>query len=116
VPRRDLSWADDHGVDFCNDANHPQAAARLAAAGAQLLCYPLNNMLDPRTADRWRERSVANLQARALETGCWIVAADVTGRRGEQISYGCTAVCSPDGAVVARAPELAEGVAVYDLG
>jgi len=30
-----------------------------------VLCFPLNNVLPPATAERWRERSIGNLVARA---------------------------------------------------
>nr|WP_315384342.1 nitrilase-related carbon-nitrogen hydrolase [uncultured Sphingomonas sp.] len=69
----------------------------------------------PRTAERWREKSLANLVARARQTGCWVASADVAGTANDRLSYGCTAVLSPAGDVMARVPELAEGVAVFDL-
>lgn len=104
-----------YGINICNDANHPEAAARLADQGAGLLLFPLNNLLRPETAARWREKSLANLIARARETGCWIASADVAGAASERCSYGCTAVLSPTGDVRARVPEMEEGIAVFDL-
>jgi predicted amidohydrolase len=104
-----------YGINICNDANHPDAAAQVASKGADLILYPLNNMLPPATAERWRERSLANLVARARQTRCWIASSDVTGASDGLLSYGCTAIVAPDGLVVARVPELSEGVAVYDL-
>ena len=109
--RSGLHW----GINICNDANYPQAAASVAAQGAELILYPLNNLLRPETAERWREKSLANLAARARETGCWIASADVTGTADGRLSYGCTAILSPAGKVVARVPELQEGVALFDL-
>jgi predicted amidohydrolase len=103
------------GINICNDANHPTAASRLADRGARLICYPLNNVMRPAVADSWRTLSVANLTSRARETGCWIMSADVTGTVGDRLSHGCTMIVSPDGAIVARAAEGAEGAAVYDL-
>lgn len=104
-----------YGINICNDANYPEAAARLADRGAGLILYPLNNLLRPETAERWRARSLANLAARARETGCWVVSADVAGAAGDCRSYGCTAIVSPAGEVVARVPELMKGVASFDL-
>ena len=72
-------------------------------------------MLRQETADRWREKSLANLIDRARQTGCWVASADVTGTSGNLVSYGCTAIVTPEGSVVARVPELQEGVAVYDM-
>lgn len=104
-----------YGINICNDANHADAAARISRQGAELILYPLNNMLRPVTAARWRAKSLANLIDRARQTGCWIASSDVTGAAGDLLSYGCTAIVSPDGQVVARVPELMEGVAVHDL-
>ncbi len=104
-----------YGIAICNDANHAEPAQRLADGGAALILYPLNNMLPPSTADRWRSRSIANLQARARQTGCWIASADVTGGQAGRVSHGCTAIVSPDGAIVARAEEGREAVAIFDL-
>lgn len=104
-----------YGINICNDANHADAADRIARQGADLILYPLNNMLPPATADRWREKSIANLVDRARQTGCWIASSDVAGVSGDRMSYGCTAIVAPDGSVVARVPELGAGVAVYDI-
>jgi len=104
-----------YGINICNDANYPAAAARLADQGADLILYPLNNLLRPETAERWREKSLANLVARARDTGCWIASADVAGRANDGVSYGCSAIVSPDGKVVARVPELQEGTAVWEV-
>ena len=104
-----------YGINICNDANHADAAERIQRQGAELILYPLNNMLRPATAERWRERSLANLVDRARQTGCWIASSDVTGASDGLLSYGCTAIVAPDGDVVARVPELREGVAVYDM-
>jgi 5-aminopentanamidase len=104
-----------YGINICNDANHADAAERISSQGAELILYPLNNMLRRPTADRWRAKSLSNLVARARQTGCWIASADVTGYVGDLISYGCTAIVAPDGEVVARVPELREGAAIYDV-
>lgn len=104
-----------YGINICNDANHPEAAARLADQGADLILYPLNNLLRPETAARWRARSLANLVSRARQTGCWIVSADVAGVAGGLQSFGCTAIVSPQGTVMARVAELQEGIAVFTL-
>ncbi len=104
-----------YGVNICNDANHPSAAQRIADQGARLIIYPLNNMLRSETADRWREKSLANLIDRARQTGCWVASSDVTGTSGNLMSWGCTAIVTPEGGMVARVPELNEGVAVYEI-
>lgn len=104
-----------YGLNICNDANHGDAAERIASQSADLILYPLNNMLRPETAERWREKSLANLVDRARQTDCWIASADVAGTSDGLLSYGCTAIVAPDGQVVARVPELSEGAVVYDV-
>jgi predicted amidohydrolase len=94
-----------YGINICNDANHADAAERVSCQDAALILYPLNNMLPRETAERWRERSKANLVARARQTSCWIASADVTGCVGDFISFGCTAIVHPDGQVVSHVPE-----------
>lgn len=104
-----------YGINICNDANHADAAEQIACQNAELILFPLNNMLPPATAERWRGKSLANLINRARQTGCWIASSDVTGASEGLLSYGCTAIVAPDGHVVARVPELNEGVAVYHI-
>ena len=108
-----LGWP--FGLNICNDANFPDAALRISRQGDKLLCYPLNNILAPATAERWRERGLANLKQRAIETGCWVASSDVVGRSGELVSYGLTCILRADGEVLARVPEHEEGVATFDL-
>ena len=104
-----------YGINICFDANFPASAKRLSDAGARLICYPLNNMLAPATADRWRARSIENLQDRARETGCWVASSDVVGRHGEKRSHGCTCIVNPEGVVVGRVEEGIEGVVVHHI-
>jgi predicted amidohydrolase len=103
------------GINICNDANFSDAALKISRQGARLLCYPLNNMLLPKNATKWRSRSVSNLQARAIATGCWVMSSDVVGHHGNQMSYGCPCIVSPNGDVVTRAPEEAEAAVLFDL-
>lgn len=104
-----------YGVNICNDANYPDTAQRIADQDAGLILYPLNNMLRSETADRWREKSLANLIDRARQTGCWVASSDVTGTSGDLMSWGCTAIVTPEDSVVCRVQELSEDVAVYDI-
>jgi predicted amidohydrolase len=102
-------------VNICNDANHPALAQQAADGGASVLCYPLNNALPPAVAERWRERHIGNLVARARETRCWVVSSDVAGACGDKVSFGCTAIVSPEGEVKARVPEGTVGKIVRDV-
>ncbi len=103
------------GINICHDANFPDAALNIGQQGARLICFPLNNMLLPQTASKWRRKSLENLQNRAIETGCWVVSSDGVGTHGEKISYGCTCIIQPDGQVVKRVAEGIEGNIVFDL-
>jgi predicted amidohydrolase len=104
-----------YGINICNDANHAEPADQIARQDADLILYPLNNMLAPATAEHWREKSLANLVKRARQTGCWIASSDVTGANGGLVSFGCTAIIAPDGQIIARVPELNDGVVVHDI-
>ncbi|MES2073937.1 MAG: carbon-nitrogen hydrolase family protein [Pseudomonadota bacterium] len=105
-----------YGINICFDANFPESAKRLSDQGASLICYPLNNMLHPATADKWRDKSIENLRSRALETGCWVASSDVVGTHENKLSHGCTCIVSPDGDIVARVAEGEEGIVVCDIG
>lgn len=108
-----------YGINICNDANYPDCAADIRQQGAQLLCYPLNNMLNPSTADQWRSKSIDNLRQRAMETGCWVASADVVGSlvgtHENKISHGCTCIVAPDGSIVASVAEGSEGAIVFSI-
>jgi 5-aminopentanamidase len=104
-----------YGINICNDANYPDAAKRLADQRTTLILCPLNNMLKRQTAASWRNRSVANLVARAQQTGCWVASADVIGEVGDLLSYGCTMIIRPDGEIMGRVSERLEGATVFDL-
>ena len=102
-------------INICNDANYPELAQRARKGGAAVLCFPLNNVLPPATAEQWRERSIGNLVARARETRCWAVSSDVAGACGTGMSLGCTMIVSPEGEIKARIPEGTTGKIVLDL-
>lgn len=104
-----------YGINICNDANHADSAEKIVRQAADLILYPLNNTLRPEVAQRWRKKSLANLINRARQTGCWIASSDVTGALDGRLSYGCTAIVTPDGEVVARVPEQTEGAAIYEI-
>lgn len=104
------------GVNICYDSNFPEAAAKIAGQDARLICYPINNLMPPDVAERWRSRSIETLRHRAVETGCWVVSSDVVGRHDAMLSHGCTCIVAPTGDVVARVEEGNEGAVVHDCG
>jgi predicted amidohydrolase len=98
-----------YGVNICYDANFPEAAAALAARGAEAIFYPLNNGLPHASARKWRSRHIEILSARARECSAWVISADVVERSATTTGYGCTAIVGPDGRVVERCPERTTG-------
>lgn len=98
-----------YGVNICSDANFPEAAAALAAGGAEAIFYPLNNSLPRATARKWRSRHIEILSARARECSAWVISSDVVERSATTTGYGCTAIVGPDGRVMERCPELTTG-------
>jgi len=104
------------GINICYDTRFAEAAARVAAQGAQLLLVAAQNMMRRAAADRWKELHNRIRAQRARETGMWLVSADVTGKRGEdRIGYGPTSVIDPSGEVVAQVPLMATGMVVADI-
>ncbi|NUT20961.1 MAG: carbon-nitrogen hydrolase family protein [Hamadaea sp.] len=98
------------GINICYDAQFAEAAAAVAAQGAEVLLLPAQNMMRRANAEIWRDRHNEIRKQRVRETGMWLFSADVTGERdGERIGYGPTCAISPDGDVVAQVPLLTEG-------
>jgi 5-aminopentanamidase len=56
-------------VNVCYDTQHPQAAAAVAAAGAQGLLVPAQNMMRREKAFWWQDRHNEIRACRARETG-----------------------------------------------
>lgn len=89
------------GLSICYDLRFPQLYRTLAHAGAEVLTVP-SAFSTVTGAAHWH----ALLQARAIETGCWVLAPAQTGRhptsRGPQReTYGHSLVVSPWGEVIA---------------
>lgn len=104
------------GINICSDLRLPEISAALAAQGAGLICCPLNMMLRPEKALRFREPALQALQACAQANGAWVVSSDVVGSSADgKFSYGCTAVVRPDGTVAAQAAEGGETALLFDL-
>jgi len=91
------------GLTVCYDIRFPQLYRALAQAGAEVLCVP--SAFSPVTgAAHWE----VLLRARAIETGCWVLAPAQTGTHlaGEgraRKTWGHAMVVDPWGRVVADA-------------
>jgi predicted amidohydrolase len=89
------------GINTCSDTQFPPAAAAVAAGGAQVLLVPAQNMMRRDKAFWWQERHNQIRVQRVLETGLWLVSADVTGdHHGTRLGLGPTCAINPDGQVV----------------
>jgi predicted amidohydrolase len=103
------------GINICHDTNFPTAAQDVAALGASLIVCPANNMLPRKAAEKWKYLHNAIRADRCRETGLWLVSADVTGERDGCVSWGPTAVLTPEGVVAAQLPLDRPGLLVFDL-
>ena len=102
------------GMAICYDLRFPLLANALAQAGAQILLYP--SAFSPVTgAAHWHSL----LRARAIETGCYVIAAAQTGthptiRSKVRSTYGHSLVVDPWGEVILDAGVDA-GIYTFDI-
>ncbi len=102
------------GLTVCYDIRFPQLYAALAQAGARILTVPA--AFSPVTgAAHWESL----LRARAIETGCWVLAPAQTGEhpktRGKtRFTYGHSMVVAPWGEVLIDAG-TDPGIHFFDL-
>lgn len=95
------------GHAICYDLRFPELSARLAAEGANVLCYPA--AFTPWTGARhWH----VLLRARAIETGSYVLAPAQSGLHYPgRSTYGHSLIISPEGEVLAEAlPEFDDDV------
>ena len=98
------------GLSICYDLRFPHLYTALAKAGAQIILVPAAFTV-PTGEAHWHTL----LRARAIETGCWIVAAAQTGDHDTgRSTYGHSLVVSPWGEVVAEAGSQ-PGMMMVDL-
>ena len=98
------------GLTICYDLRFPALYAALAQAGASMVAVPAA-FTRPTGAAHWH----VLLRARAIETGCFIVAAAQTGEHADgRATYGHSLVVDPWGVVLLDMGE-APGAAVCDL-
>ncbi len=98
------------GLAICYDLRFPELHAALARAGAQLIAQPASFTVPTGTA-HWH----VLLRARAIETGCFVVAAAQSGLHEDgRATYGHSLVVNPWGEVLLDMGEGA-GTAIVDL-
>jgi predicted amidohydrolase len=98
------------GINICYDANFPEATQRLIEQGAEIIFYPLNNELKNESAEKWRYRHIKNLAERAKDAGVMVISSDVIVETEATTGYGCTAIVSKRGEIIAKEDELREGM------
>jgi len=98
------------GLSICYDLRFPELYRALVDGGAQLLAVPSAFTLET-GKDHW---ALLN-RARAVESQCWVVAANQWGSHGKgRNTYGHSMVVDPWGAIVAEASDRV-GIVVADV-
>ncbi len=98
------------GLTICYDLRFPQLHAALARAGAVMLAVPAA-FTRPTGRAHWH----VLLRARAIETGCFVIAAAQTGEHADgRATYGHSLVIGPWGDVLLDMGET-PGSAVIDI-
>ena len=104
------------GINICYDTRFPEAAAAVAEQGARLLLVPSQNMMPKARALAWQGRHNEIRRERVLETGMWLVSADVTGMRDAgRVGLGPTSAMDPTGTVVAQVPLGSPGTVTVQI-
>lgn len=100
------------GMTICYDLRFPTLHAALAKAGARVIAVPAA-FTRPTGRAHWE----VLLRARAIETGCFVVAAAQTGEHADgRATYGHSLIVAPWGEVLLDMGEAAgEAVAEIDL-
>lgn len=98
------------GMSVCYDVRFPHLHRDLAKAGAQILSVPAAFTV-PTGRAHWE----ILLRARAIETGCFVLApAQVGEHEGGRLTYGHSMIVCPWGEILAVLPEE-RGIIVADL-
>lgn len=98
------------GLSICYDVRFAGLYRRLAEAGAQIICVP-SAFTVPTGQEHWH----VLLRARAIETGCFIVAPAQVGRHENgRETYGHSLIIDPWGHVLAEAGDD-EDMIIADL-
>jgi deaminated glutathione amidase len=94
----DLPWGR-LGLTICYDLRFPQLYRALAQAGADFICVP-SAFTRPTGEAHWQ----VLLRARAIETGCYVLAPAQCGEHAEgRKTWGHSLIVSPWGEIVAAA-------------
>ena len=104
------------GIVICNDSNHPELVAAMAAQGATVLFVPTNNGLPSERACRELVAEARNTDiAMAVQNHIWVIRADVAGQNHALLSFGSSGIVDPNGQVVRKARLRGAEVLVVDI-
>lgn len=93
------------GAAICYDVEFPEVSRSLAVKGAQIICVPAGFY----TAEQWDLVT----RARAMENGCWVLAANAVGPApGGKRWCGRSRIVDPLGRVIAEVQGDKEGIAM----
>jgi predicted amidohydrolase len=99
------------GFSICYDVRFPALYRALAEAGAELIAVPAAFTV-PTGEAHWETL----LRARAIETGCFVIAAAQGGQHENgRATWGHSMVIDPWGKVVARRDDDAVGILLADI-
>lgn len=90
------------GQSICYDIRFPELYRIMALEGAEVMFTPASFTMQT-GKDHWE----TILRTRAIENGCYIVAADQYGQKARFMAYGNSMVIDPWGTVIARANDRA---------
>jgi deaminated glutathione amidase len=106
----DLPWGK-LGITICYDLRFPALYRTLAQAGAEILAIP-SAFTKPTGQAHWHTL----MRARAIETGCYVIAAAQAGKHENgRETYGHSLVVAPWGDIIAEAGGLETGVIFADI-
>lgn len=88
------------GMSICYDIRFPELYRLMALAGAEVIFTPASFTM-PTGKDHWEPI----LRTRAIENGCYIVAAGQMGKKTRFTAYGNSLVVDPWGTVISRAKD-----------
>jgi predicted amidohydrolase len=99
------------GLTICYDVRFPRLHRMLAEAGAEVIAVPAAFTV-PTGEAHWH----VLLRARAIETGCFVIAAAQAGRhQNGRSTYGHSLVVDPWGKIIGELGGDGEGVLIVDL-
>lgn len=97
------------GFTICYDIRFPELFRLLAINGAEIIFTPANFTM-PTGKDHWEPI----LRTRAIENGCYIVAAGQIGKKVNFTAYGNSMVVDPWGTIIARSKDE-PGVTIAEI-